>query len=805
MREKEEDQGKFQISKKSKSFYLAGLILALIFVVIAWKAKVQSTPEMASPTKLSEVVLTDAGQIHKDDLARNHKLYGYATISPAGDVVAGSWGTWTLTYWVGRLGVDDGGQILILTQAACDWGPFQMDNPKEVNYITVHTTGQARLVARFEPRYANPRPWWRGIVITVKDGYLKYGDQVIVILGDRSGDGLGSRAQTISQEKFEFRVMVDPFATVKPVRVLASPRLRIVSGKAAKLEALWPTETLTEEPTWLLVRSKDFWGNPASFYRGTIRFNPSKEVTGLPKSYTFTAADQGFHRFEGLRVGKAGICRIRIKDEAHSELAAETNPLVALSNLDVRPFWGDFHGQSGETGGLGTVDSYFAYARGFAGADFASWAGNDLHITAKEWKAVQEATKKYNQPGRFVTYLGYEWSGNTGNGGDHNVIYLEDDQPIYRSSYAEVEDPYDPDTDKHTVRDLASTMPLGKVLLLPHIGGRRANLDFYQTKLMPLIEIYSGHGQFEWFLKEALRRKLKVGFVANSDDVYGRPAESIPGVGLFAVHGGLTCVYAHGLNRENLWEALYKRRVYATTGERIRLRFQANDHWMGEEILTNAPVSFSVEAAGTAGIERVDLFRGLERVYRYLGNSTGCLSRIKIVWSGARSRQRARQTVWDGKLVLSEGRFLEVQPYRFDYPSEGIERWDEHRVIWRSFTSGDEDGLILYVEAPENAVLTFEANMVSRDQFGLGAGKEIANFSVPLRKLSGEDWVYLAGGLDRQVLLRRVAETYPREIRFTWMEKELPSGTSAYWVRLLQQDGAVAWSSPIFVTRLSKN
>ena len=62
MREKKEDQGKFQINKKSKFllFYLAGLFLILVFLFIAWQIKVQSTPEMASPTKLSEVALTGA-------------------------------------------------------------------------------------------------------------------------------------------------------------------------------------------------------------------------------------------------------------------------------------------------------------------------------------------------------------------------------------------------------------------------------------------------------------------------------------------------------------------------------------------------------------------------------------------------------------------------------------------------------------------------------------------------------------------------------------------------------------------------
>jgi len=737
------------------------------------------------------------------DIARNRDLYGFATISPKEEISAGAWGTWTITYHVGRLGIDDGGRIFILTQAACDWGPFQMDDPKGANYTTVHTTGHAKVKARFERRHASPRPWWRGIEVTVSNGSLQQGDEVIVTLGDRSEGGPGSRAQTFDQqEAFEFRVLVDVFNTVRMVRVLDSPRVRIVGGKTVRLEALWPTEVVVGEPTWLLVRTKDYWGNPSPSYRGALNFHSSPFVANLPDSYTFTAADGGFHRFEGIKVTKPGVHCIQLRANSRTELNAETNPLIALPHSELLPYWGDLHGQSGETGGLGPIDSYFAYASGFAGIDYASWAGNDVHITPQNWKAVQGATKRYNRPGRFVSFLGYEWSGNTVNGGDHNVIYLEDDQPIYRSAYVEEEGGHDWKTERHTIAALTPVLPLGQVLLMPHVGGRRANLDFFQPEFMPFVEVYSNHGQFEWFLEEALERGLKVGFVANSDDVYGKPGESIPGIGLFAVHGGLTCVYAHSLDREQLWEGFFNRRVYGTTGERIRLRFQSAGHWMGEEIFTGGPATFTVEATGTAGIERVDLHRGSKRIYRFSPAPDGDADRIKVIWRGAFGKHRARQVSWEGYLELSEGSIQKVLPYRFDYPTEVYECMGRRRVNFRSLTSGDEDGLIFEIEAPRKAVLHFEAYMMSRNQFGQGeTGKNRVEFSVPLHDLSAEDWIYSAGKLDRQVVLRRVGQCYPNEICFEWTEKEIPGGTSAYWVRLLQQDGAVAWSSPIYVTR----
>ena len=753
-------------------------------------------------TILSALVAADSSSETTEERERNRELYGYATIDPEGEIVAGSWGTWTLTYHVGRLGVDDGGRIFVLTQAATDWGPFQVENPEKADYMTVRTTGNASLDARFEPRHASPRPWWRGAVITVSNGALEEGDTIIVTFGDRSSGGPGSQFQTFDQAtNFQFRVLVDVFNAVRQVRVLDSPTLRVVGGPASGVDIIWPTGARAGEPTWLQVRVKDSWGNPSPSYRGSIRFEAPPRVSGLPSNYTFTAEDRGFHRFENVVVGGADNVRVRVVDDSQPSLAAESNALTS-SREPLQPYWGDLHGQSEETGGIGRVVDYLAYGRGFAGIDFISWAGNDVHITPDGWQYVQKSIKEFNETDRFVTYLGYEWSGNTPNGGDHNVIYLDDDRPVHRSAYVEEEVPHDASTDRNDIASLLETIGSDRVMLMPHVGGRRANFDFFNPSFMPILEVYSNHGQFEWIIDEALEQGLEVGFVASSDDVYSKPGDSIPGIGLFAMHGGLTCAYASGLNRESIWAAFFDRRVYGTTGERIALEFKAGEHWMGEKIEAQGPVTFSAEVAGTNGIERIDLFRGTERAYRYEGRAEGPLRSVKVIWRGARSKHRRRQVVWQGSIRLNEGSFEDIRPYRLDYPNEELEQEEERIVSFRTLTVGDEDGVVVSVVGPDNAVLTIDAKTSFRNQFGSGGStSEPFRISVPLRDLSREDWIHEVGPLDREIVVRRVADSYQREASFTWTEEEVPVGTTAYWIRVLQEDGAIAWSSPIFVTR----
>ena len=731
---------------------------------------------------------------------KNRELYGYATFDSDKYIEAGDWGTWQLTYRVGIMGVDDGGRIFLLFHVTADWGLFQTEDPKAANYVSATTTGRAKnLTIEINRRHAGLRPYWSGLIITVREGDLKKGDKVIITLGDQSGGGPGVRAPTITSHlDQEFRFMVDPMNAVTAVRVLDSPQVRTVAGNAVRIEALWPSEAAAGDETWLLVKAKDKWGNPAKSYVGEIQFSGA-DLEGLPQSYRFSPEDQGFHRFDGLKVPKDGEHLLDVRDIDNSDFAARTNVMVVKQDPQLRLYCGDLHGQ--HLRDSASVEQYASYARGFGGAEFMSWAKNDFHVTSKDWDDIQRASEAFDEPGRFVVFPGYEWSGTTGRGGDHNVIYLNEHQQLYRSGYVE-EDlrNYDPATDRYTVDSLVSSLDPENVFLMPHIGGRRANLDFYDGKFMPFIEIYSDHGQFEWFLREALSRGLKAGFTASSDDAYGKLGDSIPGDRLFAVHGGITCVYAKDLSRNSLWRAFKSRRVYGTTGERMQLRFKAGEHWLGEEISSPGPVTFSVEASGTAGIDRIDLFRGSEKVHTFYGQPAEEADRIKLVWRGAASKERARQTVWQGEVSLSEGRFTEVLRYRLDYPVEVLRQESANRIVFDTITAGDEDGVVMVIEAPDEAKLTLNGSVRARNQFGEDAGNfRPLSFSIPLDEITHMETIFPVGGVDREVAVRTVGLGYPRTAQFEWKENDSSARPAAYWIRVLQEDGATAWSSPIFV------
>ena len=56
-------------------------------------------------------------------------------------------------------------------------------------------------------------------------------------------------------------------------------------------------------------------------------------------------------------------------------------------------------------------EQYMEFARDKAFVDVTGHQGNDFQITKEFWAELNEIIGEFNEPGRFVTLPGYEWSG----------------------------------------------------------------------------------------------------------------------------------------------------------------------------------------------------------------------------------------------------------------------------------------------------------------------------------------------------------------------------------------------------------
>jgi hypothetical protein len=373
--------------------------------------------------------------------------FGTASISPDGPVVAGSSGTWTLTYTAGRFGVDDGGAIRIALHTISDWGSPQLADPQAADYWRVSWTlpSPGRIVASFDGDLG-VRPWKRVVTLRVRDQAMRPGDQVTVTIGDRRRGSPGAQAQTFAG-RMRFQVLLDAYGTGIFVPV-AAPALEIVAGPADHLRVHAPSDAVVGESAVVTASVLDRWGNVLRHWQETRQL-------AEPGVQTVWVED----RESGLR-GESNPIRVRVGRSPYpnplplGEGIASPPPRGGLpegEGTGYKVFWGDLHAQTEETIGSGTLDEYFSFARDSAAVDFVGHQGNDFQITAPVWRQIMAKTQRYDAANAFVTFAGYEWSGNTPGGGDHNVHFrggAGQRYDLHRSGHWQVADQSDAASDR---------------------------------------------------------------------------------------------------------------------------------------------------------------------------------------------------------------------------------------------------------------------------------------------------------------------------------------------------------------------
>jgi len=171
---------------------------------------------------------------------------------------------------------------------------------------------------------------------------------------------------------------------------------------------------------------------------------------------------------------------------------------------------------------------------------------------------LQEFVAQQNKEKEIVLFTGYEWQGD-GNYGDHNIFYLDENQPLHQCL---------------KFPDLMKRLPQEKAIAIPHhtayqVGHRGKNWDYHDEILSPFAEIYSSHSSSEQDITEeplysnihmgpsvsggtifeGLARGHKFGIIASGDN---HPIPAVYG------HGLMAC-YAKNLSKESLWDSFLKR------------------------------------------------------------------------------------------------------------------------------------------------------------------------------------------------------------------------------------------------------
>ncbi len=478
------------------------------------------------------------------------------------------------------------------------------------------------------------------------------------------------------------------------------------------------------------------------------------------------------------------------REESRAWVAArERGPryTTTVGSAEYALFWGDLHRHSlisrCTAGDEPTLEDFYRYSWDVCEYDFWAVTDHSENSTDYQWWSIQKIADLFRVDGRFVPLYGFEWTGLMGH---QNVIYgdVARGAPIF-SSYAAGSD-----TPAGLWKGLAE-YPAHPAITIPHHPGSAMvpyDWDYGDAQFLRLAEVFQAcRGNYEddgcfrqysdgtrpgTFVLDGLRRGQRFGLIASSDHGHG------------ASYVG---AYTERLDRASVFDALQSRRVFAATTRDVLVDFRVGGAFMGEEVALSGPRVVEAYARGYGELARIDVVRDGNTVHSALPDlelPVGWLAvPLRVEWG-----ESPVHADWSGRLDVAGGEVVETA-----YWSPAIVAADRTSVRWVAQTKS-------FGEPYGSQRGGIEITAIGDADASVSVATPQGKLSVPLARLTGRVVDIPTNGQGRLRLQPGVgglAGLGSREHRLAWTDKT--TEPAWYYARVIQTDGEMAWSSPVWV------
>lgn len=378
------------------------------------------------------------------------------------------------------------------------------------------------------------------------------------------------------------------------------------------------------------IQHFDARSNPTLDYRGSFTLS----CNGSPKA---AEGGDGPTRVKLDGSPQAGQ-RYDVSDDAGRKTVSNAAPF-AIDGTSI--YFGEFHWHTDFSGdGQRATTDAMTSARDELGLDFAGPAD---HMNQTGGYGQRTPTEQrdlvmpFDDPGTFCTIPTSELSrryGHTNLIADSFETFIQ----ITSRFKNELEPAWAREPNRYPFQPLIDLCPPGKALVVPH----HSNMDSYvrehvvredgrpfwcamhfpmpaDRSVVRLFEVVQGRGAFETELTDpdwriydgglggsaqtALMRGYRMGFVAGTDNHCGWPTRKGGG------YAGITAVQSDRLDTKSIFNAMYERRCYASSGARIVADATLNDRPLGSELRLEPGEKrrFTIRINGTAPLEQVQV------------------------------------------------------------------------------------------------------------------------------------------------------------------------------------------------------
>jgi hypothetical protein len=208
---------------------------------------------------------------------------------------------------------------------------------------------------------------------------------------------------------------------------------------------------------------------------------------------------------------------------------------------------------------------------------------------------------------------------------------------------------------------------------------------------------------------------------------------------------------------------------------------------MGDVVQADGEVTLAIKAAGSAPIERIVVFNGKQPIATHRGYGGEQLGRrIRVLFEGAEYRGRGREVFWQGHVRLVGNRFERARAINLFNADKPLRlAADGSRVDLDTVTTGNFCGFDLWLADPQAGEIDILTDVVTT--------------RIRVAEIALEDRIVDAGGLGRRLRLFRLPDEGSAWSMRVEQPVRLQPGDNPLYVRLTQEDGHQAWSSPIYL------
>lgn len=310
---------------------------------------------------------------------------------------------------------------------------------------------------------------------------------------------------------------------------------------------------------------------------------------------------------------------------------------------DWNLYFGDIHTHSGQVldqddyqagCGMGSRRDNYEYARGPGGLDFYALTDHEYQMSPDTIPDYLTLADEFEQAGRFVCLPAFEFTSLVY--GHRNAYFRGSGGTVINANRDWGHPTMDPErsvTPRELWDGLAATgVPFLTIPHHPSSASHPCNIAIFDERYDRLMEVYSVWGSSEFYgdvprgvsdryrtldIRDALGRGRHFGMAAGADGHDGHPGNAqsplVKHHHQFHFCGsGRTVVLAEDLTREHVFDAMFDRRCYATTGPPILLDVRLDGAVMGQRLSRKAKSKrpqLSVLCRGTNGIDHVRIVR----------------------------------------------------------------------------------------------------------------------------------------------------------------------------------------------------